>query len=292
MSHPSQDNSVRPNLPHKTSPPSEAELVNLLNRLRPSPEARFLQRFENAPWKNSSPISENPPEKWARVWYKQPVVLISRWALAVFILLLVMGSIFFSQSIQATASRLMRYFSPASSDQAQVLFTLPPLEGPDKSLTPGPFSLSISEAEQMAGFKLKTFPAIPAGLTFGGAVYETDLQAVTLKYIGNDHTLLFTQRKLGKIEEVSQIGASAPVEKVSVGAAQGEFVTGGWIFNDEPEKATPAPGATVSVNITWDANVPQHILRWQEGDMLFKIISSGSQMLDKISLIQLAEQIK
>ena len=93
------------------------------------------------------------------------------------------------------------------------------------------------------------------------------------------------------------VGASAPVEIVIVRGVPGEFVTGGWMATDANDRiqATAAPGTQVSLGVYWDPTLPQRILRWQEGNILYEILSTKTAQgitIDKDELIAMAESIE
>jgi hypothetical protein len=81
---------------------------------------------------------------------------------------------------------------------------------------------------------------------------------------------------------------------------EGEYVSGGWKTEPAAGKTalpgTPQPGTQVSLDITWDPALPQHILRWQEGDVFYEILVSAalgrSLDLGQEDLIHLSEFIR
>jgi hypothetical protein len=103
--------------------------------------------------------------------------------------------------------------------------------------------------------------------------------------------LLITQRKLGKVNETSGIGASAVVEQVPVRGTTGEFVQGGWrtLAGTRSPFKQAYPGAQVELGMEWDPQLNQAILRWQEGDFDFVMVASGIKELNKNMMISFAE---
>jgi hypothetical protein len=166
--------------------------------------------------------------------------------------------------------------------------------------SPGYFNLTLPEAERQAGFKVRTISVsevtylIP-GLEFTGAHYDTNLQAVIIRYSAENHSLFLTQRKHSTIEEYNTIGPETMVEQVNVRGVMGEYVTGGWKSAETP-MITPRPGDQVNLDVTWDPSLPQHILRWEESGFLFEILTSaglGRQIdIEKEELIKIAESMR
>jgi hypothetical protein len=209
------------------------------------------------------------------------------------LLVLVAAGLMAAPPLRTLARQIMVYFMPAAGDYRSVQFTVPATAGPGGSGTPGTIPLTLPEAEAAAGYPVREIDPLPAWLVFTGAHYEPATQAVKLQYSGENQTLLLTQRPAGGIEEFSSIGASAPVETIVVREFAGEYVAGGWVVAPGSSQAlqTAAPGTQVSLGITWDASLPQHILRWQENGMLYEILSSGEK-LKKDDLLKIAESIK
>ncbi len=164
---------------------------------------------------------------------------------------------------------------------------------------PGYFSLSISEAEQLAGYKarelsLADIADLIPGLEFTGAHYNSEMRAIILRYSVENHHLYLTQYPIGPTQEYNTIGPNAPVQKVLVRGAEGEYVVGGWKAA-RPEITSTQPGTQVNLDVVWDPNLPQRILRWQEADFLFEILTSASLgrelNLEKEEIIKIAEAI-
>jgi hypothetical protein len=198
----------------------------------------------------------------------------------------------------------MRFFNPNPSDQMTLQVTIPSPEDPQVFGAPGYFSLSLEEVEKLDGFEVKEiiFPAtgspIPE-MAFSGAHFDAELQAVNLRYSVDGISLFFSQRASGKIEEYSSVGAGAPVKPVIVRGVEGEYVAGGWRSkraSDSPAHGTLQPGTQVSLDIVWDYDLPQRILRWQEDQVYYEILYSAGLgrkwPLDEEALIQIASYVK
>ena len=101
-------------------------------------------------------------------------------------------------------------------------------------------------------------------------------QAVILDYRteASNQVLRFTQQRVGPLDSLASIGASAQVEPVRIGIYEGEYVSGGW---RHPGLATPlaktAPGMQITLEASWDPASGIQMLRWHTEDMLFELIS-------------------
>jgi hypothetical protein len=219
-------------------------------------------------------------------------------ALASFAILLVIVLVTLaSPSLQAVAQQLLQFIIPAPTDELtlQVTVQQPGTQEPLNAAERYP--LTVNQAEEAVGYPISVISKLPQGLTLAGARYNPDLQAVSLLYMGAGQTLVFTQRPIGEIIEFTTVGASAPVEIVSVHGVAAEFVTGGWKVTGTNDRiqSTPAPGTQVSLGVYWDPSLPQYILRWQEGNTQYEFLSNKTAQgitIDKDDLIAMAESIK
>ncbi len=278
----------------------EEEITTLFNVFKPRPSKDFYRRMESAPW--STPRKTiNRFETFLRrlfgVGNPSPLPGL-RVALATFAILLVIVIVTLaSPSLQAVAQQLLQFIIPAPTDELTLQMTVqqPGTQEPLNAVERYP--LTLTQAEETAGYSVSVISKLPQGLTLAGARYNPDLQAVSLLYTGAGQTLLFTQRPVGEINEFTTVGASAPVEIVSVHGLPAEFVTGGWKVTDTNDRiqSTPAPGTQVSLGVYWDPSLPQYILRWQEGNTQYEILSTKTAQgitINKDDLIAMAESIK
>jgi hypothetical protein len=205
------------------------------------------------------------------------------------VLLLVLGVSLLSPSWNTLAQRFTQFFLPSPSSQAEGAIT--PLE---TSHPRERFNLSISQAEALAGLKIKRFSEVPQGFHLVGALYDELREAIILHYTTSSGGLVlrFSQQRLDS--DYQAIGPQAVVQMVSVGPYSAEFVSGGWMIPDVESgaDATVSPFAPQTV---WDANVSLQTLRWTDGEFLYEIILAGgleqAGYLDKEGLIDLASQL-
>lgn len=271
---------------------SDNELLErLLGSFHPLPSQKFYRRLQTSPWID---VSRRNRAEW--MTFSGLLQSPRRNTVAVFTFLIILGisSLLFVPDLRGVAQNLLHYLQPAQSDRIAVPVRIPYPDDAEAFGTPQYFSLSLAQAEEMAGFKLKEISFPNRDLKFGGAHYDTDLDRVVTLYTNDDSTLYFSQRRIGNTQEYSQIGASAPVEIVRVHGLDGEYVSGGWRAN--PESAvllsTSLPGNQVNLSAVWDSQLPQQILRWREGDFLLEILAIGDSSLGKEGLLLIAESVK
>lgn len=256
------------------------DISRLLSKFQPRPGDRFYNKMKTAPWLRKP--------RQASITFKR-VFAFSGLILALIIVLTLA-----IPSLRVTAKQFLNFFLPESADQSSIPFLVPFSGTPQDVNTPGYFDLSLSEAELKVNFKLKIISQVPKGVSIEGVNYDPSLDAITIKYRGENFLILFTQRQTGKIQEYQSIGASASVEKVLVRGVEAEYVTGGWRlssdYQNSPKDATPDLQGTVT--IYWDVNLHQQMLRWVEGKMFYEIIYHGDEQFGKNGLIQLANSIQ
>jgi hypothetical protein len=287
--------SIAPN-----QPPSEEEIAALMQAFKPQPSENFYQRMENAPWAASRKTNKRLPAFMNRLFGMESTSPLPdlRVALAsIAILLVIIVVTLASPSLQAVAQQILQFIIPAPTDELTLQVTVQPSGTQDALNAAERYPLTLTQVEETAGYSVKAISELPQGITFTGARYNPNLQAVTLRYTGVGQTLLFTQRPIGDVSEITTVGASAPVEIATVHDSPAEFVTGGWKVTDTNDRiqATPAPGTQVSLGVYWDPSLPQCILRWQEGNMQYEILSTKTAQginFDKDDLIAMAESIE
>lgn len=194
-------------------------------------------------------------------------------ALTVLAVVAVFALLLASPQGRAFAESLLQFFTRAQSDSlpSQAVDTYP--EPPrDKSLV---------DAEQLAGFSVLTPSTLPEGLNFYGASYDEKLKAVVQQFgfTPEDIRLSLRQQPFTTPEACSLcglIGASAPLDAVSVADVPGEYLEGVWELTDNGP--------------VWRNDPYLKTLRWQKDGMAFELIYMGTE-LEKNALIALAESI-
>ncbi len=260
---------------------NDQEIQDLLGAIQPKPSQQFHQRMAKQPWVQSADQFQGD-----RV---QPQRLA---ATTGFVLLLVLILTLATPALEVVAQRLVQFFLPTISDQTQLQITLEGTSDPRLAT-----SLTVSEAEILAGFFATEPNALPQNYSFRGATYNPDRKAIVLNYIfeNQTQTLRILQRPVE--EEYQQIGASAVVEIIQIGSLSGEYVTGAWTI-PEVESAIELTefGKTTTLQATWDPNAEIQMLRWVENEMLYEIVFAGGDPkmpghLTKLDLIAIAESM-
>jgi len=266
------------NSPNSPDIPTEEQVELLFSDIQPKPSSEFFQRMEGQPWKRG---------RRGLLWVKLPLRKLPAMLILGMILVLIVS--FASPSIEVLANRIARFFSASPSDQITIKIPIENLTDPEAR-----FNLRILEAEEMAGFPVKTPKKLPKGFIFAGAEYHPTRNAIVLNYISDAGDIFrISQRPIGV--EYQNISADAGIEIVEVGNMTGEYVAGGWTTTTTgiPNKT---PETEITLQASWDPNAHLQILRWQDQDYIFEIIFSGNQPersdhLGKNDLIHLAEDL-
>lgn len=263
--------------PKNHQDPGLERIEYLLTRIDPKPSNRFFELQNSQPWAIQKRL---PKYNWLRL-QRVPTITI-------LILVIVAVLSFASPSLDALANRFAKFFIPAPNDLISFQFPSADISNPKVN-----FSKSIHEAGELAGYSIKIPSVLPDDLTFAGAEYNPERQAVIFNYESSQGIILrIAQRPIGV--EFQSISMIATVEAVQIGQVMGEFVIGGWKAS---QIRTPTSNTNVTLNATWDPDANIRYLRWEENDILFEIISIGNfhdsnLELDKIDLITIAENLK
>jgi hypothetical protein len=260
--------------------PTEEEIAELLGRIQPRPEPRFHHRMSQQPW------NRNGRALWGRIKSLRFAATLG------LILILVIGVSIFTPSFDTLAQRLSQFFFPSESERSTVEIDPREISHPLER-----FDLSVAEAENLAGFQLKTPLELPPSFEFTGADYDEILQAAILNYTtpGGQLVLHISQQLLGS--NYQSIGPTAKIESVNIGAFTGEYVAGGWkIPVPEVESGLEAEAIITTPQVVWDAEVNLQTLRWTDGTFLYEIMLAGDPEqpahLDKNDLISLATHMQ
>lgn len=152
--------------------------------------------------------------------------------------------------------------------------------------TPEPYSftLTVAEAETLAGFDVLEPSHLPAGYIFEGAFYDPETQKVALKFVlqNGDNGTLYIYQERG--EMTSDPAVSAYVTPVAVGDAEGQYIQGVWEYAS-PNTTTP----------TWNPRADSYSLAWQRDGFALYIHFLGGETIPPIplsELIAIAESLK
>lgn len=261
----------------------------MLRKIRPVPSKDFYSQIESAPWKHSS---ENRMPVLA--WLENMSLNARIAAAGLAVVLLAVAGLLLMPSVRATAQNILQFLIPAAEDAITIPVNIPYSNETNPFNTPAEFDLSLVEAQSKVGYPLKQVTQLETGLSFSGAHYDPQLDKVTLRFTSGPYNLFFSQRPLGEIEEYSKIGASAPVESVTVRGADGEYVRGGWkiLSPDYQVLETAHPGEQIFVDAIWDTTLPQNLLRWSEDGYIYELITIGNPDIDKSDILEIAKRVK
>jgi hypothetical protein len=179
--------------------------------------------------------------------------------------------------------------------------TIPTPEPTEKPWDPhDTWNLSITEAEEQAGFKLILPAKLPEILSLSGALIEAKANYVSVFYLGpNTDGLTLNQQIapnpkgcilcdffVGDINKVDKDTASyravvspeAKIEKVQIGAVTGKYVEGNWRGTD-------------CCGWEWVPEPYFKILRWWADGRAFELKYFGMD-LEKADMIKIAESLK
>jgi hypothetical protein len=269
------------------NPPEETKIEELLSHFKPQPTSRFYERMRSARWQRRMPAGSS---RSFRILNPSRRLV---WSLLTILSLITVLGVAFIPPVRTIARQIFYSFIHAPSNQldAQVTLTRP---GDRLYFSdPANFPLNIPEVTQQAGFMVKEISILPKGLSFIGSQFDPSYNAVTLLYQSNNYKLFLTQRPLGNSQDVSSIGASAPVELVKIGGMQGEFVTGGWKATSiQPTSEYQTPERTVNITAIWDNDLPQSTLRWQVDGIAYELRCLGEGSPSQSQLILLANELK
>jgi len=174
--------------------------------------------------------------------------------------------------------------------------------------TPEPFDfhsvypLTLSEAEQQAGFAVPSPSRLPEALSFLGAMYDEETKSVQLFYRYNRPDMpeltdglsirmiilpdsgpcplcgFVVGQFVNEPETAGRvIGENATIETVQIGEFTGQYVEGVWSFTNQGP--------------VYDTTSYMKTLRWQTNDMAFELSYMGLA-IDKEDLITIANSLR
>ena len=266
--------------------PDEDEIARLLGRFKPNPSSRFQNRMQDAPWQHSRP--SRIPRLLNNKYLPRFV-----WGVSVLLIILLVGTAIFVPQVRAIARQIIYSFISSPSNEIEVQVT-PSSPGDLFNYSdPSNFPLTVPEAQQQAGFKLRQLSAVPGDLSLLGVRYEPDYHSVILLYKSDRYDLFLTQRPLGNGQDVFSIGEGASVSLVKIGNLQGEYVEGGWkavsTQSAGDHQSTQNP---INITATWDSDLPQSTLRWQAEGMTYELRAVGVDRPSQSVLINWANELK
>lgn len=269
------------NTPTSQKAPDEDKIVEMLSHFAPQPSPRLAQKMSSSPWLQPLP---SPVRR-----LKASIV----WVLVGLGVLFFILSVAFIPSLRVGASQLFHLFLSSSSNQLEVQVTLTSPGDVVNFSDPSNFPLSLLEVSNVAPFPVRELSALPAGLTFVGARYDSSYNAATLLYSSLEYKLFLTQRPVGKGADFFSIGSSAIVKHVKVGDLPAEFVVGGWkAVSTQPAPVDQATPVQLNISAVWENALDQYTLRWQADGIVYELRSNGEESPTQSGLINLANGLK
>lgn len=168
----------------------------------------------------------------------------------------------------AVAQQLIQFYVHSDDDSSQV--TLHYSEG-----DAGAGAMVLPPVEELAPtlpFTAKLPSFLPASYSLEAAQYNADLQALDVIYACEGNPAYgFTLFQLASDTELPaiDIGASAIVETVQIGAATGQLVKGGWSVVEPAE--LPEGVTALEAELVWDNELPMFSLDWESEGMRYSL---------------------
>lgn len=215
---------------------------------------------------------------------------IPRIAFAVLTVVLLLAFFLFSPQGHVLAQNILKFFALAEQDRypLQDWQKTPPAQTSSES----PFTLSVQQAEELAGYDVLSPLEIPSEMIFVGASYDEKYHIVAQAFGQSADYLEFSiwEQPLEYYESCGDIshlcdnmlggnlaGASADIQVVQIGDLTGEYVEGVWSLTDNGPVWDPTPYAKT--------------LRWQTDTMILELVYNGTD-LGRDDLVAIAASLR
>jgi hypothetical protein len=272
-------------MPETSHPPSsdrqpESENIEMLLRsFRPSPSIKVQRWAANEGWKNQ-PAAHQP--RIGQLLGTRGF----RLSMAAAALLILLGLALQTTWGKAYADSLFQFFRVASSTLRSEIVSQTPMP------TYEPFSLTIAQAQQQAGFVLFLPERLPTGFTFQGANVGSDPRQVEIMYSASSPSaLLNVTEQMSEFDRSWETCPTGTITPVDINGRSGELANGiAWITEQEP-----TPGA--ERQWTCIAGDEAFELRWQAGELritidLTQLGGEGSARITPDQLVDVARSMK
>lgn len=196
----------------------------------------------------------------------------------------------------ALAQQISQFYTPNDDDRSEItVYYTDAVAGQVERFVSPPLEAVISTLPFTA--QLPTF--LPDNYSVEGAQYNEDLQALDVIYSCEGNPAYgFTLFQLSSGTELSpiDIGASAIIETVQIGAASGQLVQGGWSVVEPAER--PEGVTSLEAEMVWDNELPMFSLDWESEGMRYSMSNfigsfdpseNPACLLDKDTAITIAE---
>jgi hypothetical protein len=123
------------------------------------------------------------------------------------------------------------------------------------------WNLTLDQAEQLAGFKLRVPLSLPTGYRLDNVTFDPRTGEVSQFYEFHPYSAgeqFVLSQRLSQPTDV--IGQSATAEQMTIAGIEVEYVGGAWT-SDAGDNAE-----------TWDSNSIFHTFHWQQGELYFTLV--------------------
>jgi hypothetical protein len=291
------------NLQHHTIPEID-EIEGLLRTYRPNPDSHLFEKVAEITWmKSTSPLS-NQKTKTQMPGINRKMT--TRWAFVFLSVLLAVTLVMLTPVGRSLAQSITRFFQIAASDHVTEVVSLTPIPTADPGYPYNLYTLSIAQAEALAGFKVKALAddLLPQNWVFHGANYEPENQKVRLFYSlpslkstpeqRMESIYMYIDEQRGEFE--NQNWSECPngsITEVKINNWPAELADGAvW-----STFTAPTPGVTREWVCEKTEPGSAMTLRWEERDLKYEIsvdqfAENTSVWLTRSDLLNLAENMK
>lgn len=289
--------------PPQLPPPEIDEIEALLRAYRPNPGQRLYVQAAAAEWmKPANTIAHRITGMLMPLTRQKRL---SQWAF-VFLLaaLLIFSLMLFTPLGRSLAQSFTQFFQVAPADHKTEVVSLTPYPTPDPLYPYNIYTLSVAQAEELAGFKVKVLTNLPDDRwVFHGAKYESETQQVSLFYTLpsiystpldpiEDYFMTVSEQR-GAFENFWGECPNGTITKVKVNNWPAELADGAMWVTTTP----PSPGITREWSCQPVPSGHAMSLRWEEADLKYQLTvlqfaDDISAWLDHQDLVNLAENMK
>jgi hypothetical protein len=274
------------------------QIEALLAKIEPRPSQVFFKKIEQAPWRVSQ-------EQEGQANSLRP-----RWVIAMTVAVVMVGILIITPQGRAWAQEVFQFFKkvdftaiPLSEKEleqynyfvtsresydlplvpvfiptvAPEMFSLPGCDTAEKAQS---YICQIAYAESQLGFELMEFPEKPQNMEFQDTLFDKQTKFAMIEYESPGMLLRLSQR-LGEAPEAFRPWPWVPagdVEKIKVGAFDGEYVSGGFNLS------------TQSGELVWNDTTSTQRVAWSDGTYWY-LLDSGGQLMNRERLIELAASL-
>ena len=288
--------------PSQHTPPEIDEIEALLRAYRPNPSQRLYVQAAAADWMKPANFMTHRRTRMQTPIIRQKLLL--RWMFVFVSTLLIFLVILFTPMGRSLAQSFTQFFQIAPSDHTTEVVSLTPYPTPDPEYPYNLYTLSIAQAEALAGFKVRELTNLPSNRwAFHGAKYESENQQVSLFYSlpsldstpdnPQEVTYLYVSEQRGEFEYSWGLCPNGTITEVKVNNWPAELSDGAVWVTTTP----PTPGITREWGCQPVPSGSAMMLRWDEIDLKYEITvaqfaEDTSTWMNHQDLLNLAENMK